>query len=140
MALVFGGAFEEMLPKFLWVGFPVLLAAVQFFATHAGLKTALLFAVAAGAMEDAVSSLPVMTSASYFLFAAAFTRWAGLPRSAAAVTYPCYQLWLALWLADMGGSVFTRVLAAFPVGLATAFATDAAMSWVWRKAAVNERG
>ena len=47
-------------------------------------------------------SLPVMTSASYFLAVAALIRWSGFPRAAIVLTYPAYQLWLAAWTGGLG--------------------------------------
>lgn len=140
LALVAGAASEELLPKLAGVGFPVLLTSVQFFAVRATLPLAVLFALAAGAAEDALSGLPPMTSASYFLVVAALVRWSETPRMATAVTYPCYQVWLSVWMAGLGGGVFMRILAAVPLGLATAVAVSLAMAWTWRKAAVDERG
>ena len=64
--LCLGGAAEDMLPKVAGVGFPVLLSAVLVMATRRPIVPAVLFAVAAGACEDALSSLPLMTSPSTF--------------------------------------------------------------------------
>ena len=138
LALVFGAAFEEMLPKAMGVGFPVLLAMVHFFAFRRGVAATVLFALAAGAVEDALCALPPMTSGSYFLLSAVLVHWSRLPRAAAALTYTGYQVWLAVWLVGLGGGVFVRMLVALPIGLLTAFAVDAAMAWTWRKAAVDE--
>ena len=54
LVLVPGVAAEEMLPKVLGVGFPVLLMSVQFVSLRLPLPPSVLFAVAAGAAEDAV--------------------------------------------------------------------------------------
>ena len=136
--LVLGAGCEELLPKFFGVGFPVLLTAVQFLAVRTGLAVAALLAVAAGALEDAVSALTPMTSVSYFLIVAAVVRWSGLPRGITAFTYAGYQLWLAVWLG--GVNVFTRILLAFPLGLATAFAVAGFLAWAIRKGAIDELG
>lgn len=137
LVLVIGAGLEEILPKVLGVGFPVLLCAVQFSASRRPMHVAALFALAAGAVEDALSSLVPMTSGSYFLVVAAFARFSGLPRASALLTYPCYQLWLAVW---GGGGVFARTALAFPIGLVTAFAVSGAIAWAGRKAAVDELG
>lgn len=139
LVLVVGASLEELLPKTLGVGFPVLLAAVQFAAPRRSLLAVMLLAIAAGATEEAISSLEPMTCVSYFVLAALFVRRLGLPLAATAITYPCYQVWLFVWTAGMGGGIFNRVLLAFPIGLATAFAVGAVVDWVGRKAALNER-
>lgn len=140
LVLVLGAGFEEILPRFAGVGFPILLIAVQFLASRRGRMAAVMFAIAAGALEDALSSLSPMTSVSYFLIVAFLARWSGLPRLATALTYPCYQVWLAVWTIGMGGSVYTRILVAFPIGLATAFVVGAALLWLERKAVVDAQG
>jgi len=138
LVLVLGTAAEECLPKLIGVGFPVLLVAVQFVATRRPLSVALLFAVAAGAMEDGVSSLSPMTSVSYFLMAAALVRLAEMPRMATALTFPCYQVWLAIWTGGLGGGVFGRIFMAIPIGLLTAGIVGPMLAWLDRKAAVDE--
>lgn len=139
--LVVGGGLEEVLPKVLGVGFPFLLVSVQFVAAQPGpAAAATVFAIAAGGIEDALSGLPPMTSASFFLAVAAFTRWSGLTRTAAALTYPAYQLWLAVWTSGLGGGVFARLLLSLPVGLATGFVVGAALAWAGGKGAIDERG
>ena len=140
LVLFLGAALEELLPKVLGVGFPILLIAVQVLASRGGWAATVMFALAAGAMEDALSSLAPMTSISYFLIVASFARWSGLPRLAAAFTYPCYQVWLAVWTVGLGGGVFARILVAFPIGLMTAFAAGAALTALYRKAAIDEQG
>lgn len=152
LVLVAGASAEEMLPKFLGVGFPVLLAAVQHFsapvrepcgvqgAGSRGAEGPCLFALAAGAVEDALCSLPAMTSVSYFLAVGLLTRKIGFSRMLAAVSYPVYQVWLAIWVGALGGGVFNRILLAMPIGLATAFAAGEVLSFFERKSAVYEQG
>ena len=140
LTLVIGAALEEIFPKVADVGFPVLLVAVQFMAARRPAFAAAVFAVAAGAMEDAVSSLPVMTSVSYFLAVGLLTRKIGFSRMLAAVSYPVYQVWLAIWVGALGGGVFNRILLAMPIGLATAFAAGEVLSFFERKSAVYEQG
>ena len=137
LVLVVGASLEELLPKVLGVGFPALLMAVQFAATRRSVSALLLLAIAAGATEEAISSLEPMTCVSFFVLAALFVRWVGLPLAAAAVTYPCFQVWLFVWTAGMGGGVFNRIVLAFPIGLATALAVGAVVDWVGRKAALE---
>ena len=138
LVLVFGAGAEELLPKFGGVGCPVLLVAVQVLAPRLRLPLALLFAAAAGAAEDALSGLMPMTSVSYFLLAAALVRAVGLPALATAFTFPCYQLWLAVWTGGL--NVFTRILLSVPAGLLTASAVAGLISFLMRKAAIDECG
>ena len=139
-ALVMGAALEELLPEALGVGVPVLMAAASFFAVRRIGIAALPFAVLAGAMEDALSSLPPMTSVSYFLAVAFLARFVASPGILMALVYPIYQIWLAVWFPGIGGGVFARVLLACPTGLVTAYAVDLALTWLSGKAAVHERG
>ena len=139
LALVTGAALEEMLPKVFGVGFPVLLMSALFFAVRRQDPSALAFAVVAGAVEDALSALPPMTSVSYFLGVALLARFLGRSGALMAVVYPLYQIWLAVWLPGIGGGVFARVLLSCPVGFATAYAVDWALTWFSRKAAADER-
>ena len=140
VVLCLGGGAEELLPKVLGVGFPVLLASVQVVAVRGPIAAAMLFAVAAGSIEDSLSSLPPMTSVSFFLLAMAFARRAGLPAAASILTYPAYQVWLSAWTGGLGGGVFGRILVALPVGVATALAVGWAIRTAERRAALGEQG
>ena len=138
--LVLGAAAEELLPKFFGVGFPVLLAAVSPLLVRCTRAEGLAFAAAAGAMEEALSSLPPMSGVSFFLAVAVLARRCGFPGLVSGLAYPIYQIWLSVWFASIGGGVFGRVLLAFPIGFLTAVAVQAAMDWLCRKAALNEQG
>ena len=138
--LVLGGGFEELLPKFFGVGFPVLLALVAVVAAYRGAVGALLFAVAAGAVEDALGGLPLFVSVAFFSLTALVVRRAGFPRAAATLASPLYHLWLGIWLSDLNGSVFTRMLMAVPIGFVTACAAGAAFDWASGKAGCDEQG
>jgi len=140
LALVIGAAAEECLPKLLSVGFPVLLVEAQLMASRGPLVAAAAFAMAAGALEESISSLPAMTSVSYFLAVAVLARRAELPRAAVVLSYPAYQLWLRLWVSGAGGNVFQRLLVSLPIGVATALAVGAILLWTERKAGINEAG
>jgi len=137
--LVFGAGLEELLPKFLGVGFPVLLATVQMLAAGGGLPMVLVLSVVAGALEDAVSSLPALASVSYFILVALSVRRLGFPRVSILLTYPCYQLWLALWVSGTGVGIFSRLLLSFPLGILTACIVGTGIAWMGRKGAVDER-
>ena len=138
LVLIVGTCCEELLPRVLGVGFPVLLTAVQFLSARGNPVLSVFFAMAAGAMEDGLSSLTPMTSVSYFLLTAILVRRTGQPCVMTVLTYPCYQLWLAVWTGGM--NVFSRILLAFPIGLATAVFVVWALSGTMRKAAIDERG
>ena len=141
LVLVLGAGLEESLPHVLGVGIPVLLAAVQCLAARRGsLAATVVFALAAGAMEDALSALPLMTSISYFLLVAVVVRRVESMRAVALWTYPGYQVWLAIWTSGLGGGVFNRLLLSLPIGLLTAMATGAAVTWLGGKAALDEQG
>lgn len=140
VVLCLGAGAEELLPKTFGVGFPVLLAAVQVKAVRGSLAVAMLFAIAAGGMEDALSSLPPMTSVSFFLLAMAFARRADLPQAASLLTYPSYQVWLSAWTGDLGGGVFGRILVSLPIGACTAFVVGWAIRMVERRSALGEQG
>lgn len=140
VTLILGAALEELLPKMLGVGFPVLLASTVYFAPRRAISLPVLFALAAGGAEDALSALPFFTSASYFLFAAAVIHLTELPYVLAPFVFPVYQLWLCLWATDLSGSVFTRVLMAFPVGMLTMAAVAFVLERSGRKAAIDEEG
>ena len=139
LVLVSGAALEEMLPRVFGTGVPVLLAAVLFLSARQAGPSALAFAVVAGAVEDALSALPPMTSVSYFLAAALLLHRFGSAWFVPAVAYAGYQVWLSVWVVRIGGDIFNRVLLACPVGMVTAFAVHVALAWLFRKAAVDER-
>lgn len=141
IVLVIGASLEELLPKFLGVGFPVLLSAVQLSAHRRAMLAAVIFAIAAGAAEDSISSLPIATSVSYFLLAAILVRWIGLPRAMMLASYPIYQAWLLPWMGGkVGEGVFLRMMMAIPIGAATILAVDVILRWAERKAAIDEQG
>ena len=128
------------MPKFLGVGFPVLLVTSQIVAVRRPLVVAMLFAAAAGGMEDSLSSLPYMTSISFFLLAAMLARRADMPLVASVFTYPAYQIWLSAWTGGLGGGVFGRILLALPIGIVTAIATGWLFRLAERRAALGEQG
>ena len=139
LVLVSGAALEEMLPRVFGVGVPVLLMSALFLAARQAGSSALAFAVVAGAVEDALSSLPPATSASYFLALALLVRRFGSAWFVPALAYAGYQVWLSVWVVSIGGDVFRRILLACPVGLMAAFAVGWALAWLYRKAAADER-
>ena len=136
--LVFGGAAEELLPKFPGVGFPILLMACVFMATRRGVWQMFMFAAAAGAAEDSLSSLPWATSISFFCMVAAFVRTTDSEWSVYAFAYPLYQLWIRMWSENLAGGIFSRFLLAIPMGLVTAACVKYILEYLDRKGAVDE--
>lgn len=139
LALVLCGAAEELLPKFSGAGFPLLLALSQLVAVRWRTAEAVLFALAAGAVEDSISTLPMMTSASFYLLVSLPVKWTGFPAVATILSYPIYHLWLAMWAPLPDGGTWQRVLAAVPIACVTAYAASAVFEWAQRKAAVGEQ-
>ncbi len=140
LALVLSCAVEELCPRVLGVGVPVLLSAAAYCALRRSPVVGLLFALAAGAAEDSLSSLPLASSVSFFVLACAVLRGFKLPLAFAALAYPLYQLWIWAWLGSaMQGRLILRILAAFPVGAATLVLVCGALHWLDGKAAVNEK-
>ena len=139
LVLVSGAALEELLPRVFGVGVPVLLMSVLVLAARQAGSSALAFAVVAGAVEDALSSLPPVTSASYFLALALLVRRFGSAWFVPALAYAGYQVWLSVWVVSIGGDVFKRILLACPIGLVAAFAVGWVLAWLYRKAAADER-
>ena len=140
LTVVLGAAAEELLPKDLGVGFPVLLASVPFAVSRRPWRAGLVFTVLAGAMEEAVSSLPPMSGVSFFLAVAFLVRYLGPSGALAALYYPGYQAWLSIWFVGIGGGVFGRILLSCPIGFLTVAAVGMALDFICRKAAVDEQG
>jgi len=137
--LVLGAGLEELLPKFLGVGFPVLLTTVQAFASGGSLPMVVVLGIVAGALEDALSTLPFLSSVSYFILVALLVRAVGWPRLSAVLTYPCFQLWLALWTSGSDAGIYSRLLLSVPIGGVTACLVGTGIVWLERKGAVDER-
>lgn len=138
IVIVLGGAAEELSPKFLGVGFPFLLSSAICLAPRCTIPVLVLFSVAAGAAEDALSGLPMVTSASFFLVCAALSRISVVPQETHFFAYPLYQLWLNLWDSGLNGGIFGRLFIAMPVGILTMIFMRLVLTWAERKAAVGE--
>ena len=135
--LVLGAALEEMLPKWLGVGFPVLLALAILNGIRGSLPVAVIYAIAAAGFEDSLSSLPYMTSVLFFLGAAALARWTRLGWLTMLVAFPAYQLRRAVWIPGFAtGALFVRFVLSIPMGVMTSFATGLAFLWLERRAVV----
>lgn len=140
MTVVVATALEELVPPFFFVGMPFLLASVMIVAPKRSAIAVVFFAVAAGSCEDAVSSLPPLTSVGFFLAAAFAVRNVPTPKVLSYIAYPLYQLYLAVWIADLNGGVFVRTFSAFFAGALAVALTTPALSWLDRKAGVDEQG
>lgn len=139
MALLLCAGVEELMPKVFGLGCPLLLTLVLVLSHRGTVLSSALLAIAAGVFEDALSSLPLMTSVSAFLVLASLLRWSGLPWAVAVLSYPFYQVWLALWTGGLGGGVFGRLLVALPIGVLTLALAGAVIERAVRKAAIDER-
>lgn len=137
LVLIVGAAAEELLPHFLGVGFPCLLAALLVLAPRLKPVNLIVFALAAGAMEDALAVLPPATSVSFFLAAAAVGRASLFPRATAVLAYSAYQLWISVWVRSPEGSLALRMLLAVPIGLLTLTAVEALLKALGRRAAIE---
>ena len=137
LAIVLCAACEEMLPKFLGAGAPFLLMAAIFWAARRSSMSAIIFAIAAGAAEDAISALPFAASITFFALLAAFVLKTSFVWSVFALAYPAYQLWLGMWCGQPADGIFSRFLVSLPVGMLTAGAVFATLSWMERKGAMN---
>ncbi len=135
VALVVGGALEDMLPHFGGVGVPVLLGAAVFFAVTVGAPAWVLAALAAGALEEALSAQPAATAIVFFAALALAARFLREPLVWALVAYPAYQVWLAL-VSDASGA-FGRFLLSIPVGAFAVSLTFVVLSGLWRKAGAD---
>lgn len=135
-----GGSLEEMLPKYFGIGLPLLFASLFHFSSRSSSFLLVAFALAAGAMEDALSALPLMTSGSFFVLSALFFHFVRLPWFVAGCSYSCYQLWLGLWLPDLGGEIFLRLFVALPIGMLTFFALTLLLGSLERRFGINDIG
>jgi len=119
LALVAGSALEELLPHPGGVGVPLLMGYALFAAEKWHVFAMITVAVAAGGCEDALSSLPYLSSMTFFLLSGAAVRWSRSPVACAVTAYPAYQLWLAL-LGNGGlAAALPRFVWALPIGAAT---------------------
>ena len=137
LALVIGGALEELLPTWSGVGVPVLLSAVAAFALLGSAVEGVLMALAAGAFEESLASLPPVAAISFFVMLAVAVRCSRMPWFWMAAAYPLYQLWIGLMCPGSGGGVFGRFFIAIPVGIVTVFAGLAALTFLRGKAGAD---
>ena len=135
LALVIGGALEDMLPTIGSLGMPVLLSLAVFFSVETRTPVWILAAVAAGAFEEAVYALPPASAMVFFAAIAVAVRFLREPIVWIAVAYPSYQAWLAL-VSD-GAGALGRMLLSVPVGAVCMSAAYLILSRLWRKAGAD---
>lgn len=140
LVLILASTLEDVLPRIFGVGFPILLMVTLSFAVKKPMTLAVIFAVAAGASEDAISSLPMMTSVSFFVVMALLTRWAKAPILMSILGCALYQFWIMVWLVNIGGNVFVRSLAAIPISGLTILLILPILRLVEKGVALNEEG
>lgn len=139
IVLTLGGAAEELLPKPLGVGFPFLFCAAIWFAYRTTHTAAFIFALATGTAEDALSGLPFIMSASYFVLASTVIRLFRLPTLVAPLLYFGYQFWLWLWVSPLQGNLCMRSLLALPIGAGTILIVAALLDCVQREGGLGEK-
>jgi len=135
VAIVLGGALEDMLPSIGSLGLPILLSLAVFFAVETRTPIWIMAAVAAGAFEEAICSLPPGSAIVFFAAIAVAIRFFREPVVWIAVAYPSYQIWLALVAGGAGAS--GRILLSVPVGAAFLAVALAVLPWLWRKAGAD---
>ena len=140
LALIIGATFEELLPKPFNTGWPILLSIVQYTTCRRSIVFSLLFAISAGAFEDALGNMPFLTSIGYFALVVVVMKWVDMPRGLIVLTFPVYQLWLWLWLGERIANLPLRLWWSLPVGLITAVLVTLVLDIVNKKAAADEQG
>ena len=135
VAIVLGGALEDMLPPIGLLRLPMLLSLAVFFAVETRTPIWIMAAVAAGAFEEAICSLPPGSAIVFFAAIAVAIRFFREPIVWIAVAYPSYQIWLALVAGGMGAP--GRILLSVPVGAAFLAVALAVLPWLWRKAGAD---
>lgn len=117
--LLLCGAGEQALPCVWSVGFPLLMtAALALGSVRAG-SEAVLLAVLAGTLEDALSALPLATTASFLILVTLCARVVPAVRLLTALAYPIYQFWLVVWTTLPAGALWGRLLVSVPLAVAT---------------------
>lgn len=137
-ALVFAAAAEDMLPVFVGTGFPLLLSLVMVTAPRVKVLPGVMTAIGAGAFEDALSSLPPMTSICFFMVVSLVSRKEYFPRPFLAAFFPAYALWAGMCMTGPMGDVFARTLVSLPLGLVSYSVTYMVLAWSGRKAGLDE--
>ena len=137
--LVACAAVEDLSPKFLGLGLPFVMASAIVFSdrrmfswTHT-----MVFAAAAGAIEDALCGFPPAASASFFAAMAFVVRKFSLSIAVSAFAFPLYLGWLWTWGLVSGGGNFMRFALFAPFGFAATAAVSFAARGCARKAGLG---
>lgn len=138
IALVVSAAAEEILPAFAGVGIPLLMALVMVTAPRMGVLPGVITAVGAGAFEDALASLPPMTSVCFFVIVALLSRREYFPRMFLIAAFPLFEIWSGLCVFGPMGDLFVRVLVSLPLGAAALAVQGVALDWAGRRAGIDE--
>lgn len=140
VVLVLACAVEELSCGMFGVGLPVLLSSALYCAINRKPVEGALFALAAGAAEDSLASLPLAASVSFFVIVSVLFRGFKISPLFAPAAYPAYQFWVWAWLGSaMQGNILLRMLAAFPAGAAVFALVWVFLRWFDGKAAVDEK-
>lgn len=137
IAIVVSAAAEELLPSFLGMGFPLLLALVMVMAPRLEVLPVVMTAVGAGAFENALSSMPPMTAVCFFVIAALLAHRKGVPRPFLVLMFPMFELWSGMCAFGPMGDVFTRALVSLPLGGVALLSQFAAVGWLGGKAGID---
>lgn len=138
IAIVVSAAAEELLPSSFGVGVPLLQAMVMVMATRMKVLPGVMTAVGAGFFEDALSSLPPMTSVCFFVIAALLSRKRYFPSPFLLLLFPLFEFWTGLCILGRREDLFVRLLAAVPLGGAALWIQGMALGWSCRKAGLDE--
>ena len=111
VAIVIAAAAEELLPSFFGIGFPVLLSVVMIIASRVNVLPGVMSAVAAGAFEDALSSLAV---------------------------FPAYAVWTSMCKAGPIGDALVSLMLSLPLGAVAFVIVLLVLTWAGGKAGFDE--
>lgn len=132
-------ALEDVLPRFCGVVPPLVMASSIIFSSRRffSWSVTLLFAAAAGAIEDALCAFPPATSASFFVFASFVVRRLRLSMPLATLSFPLYIVWLWMW-ALVPGSVGLPGFCVFSIfGFASTVVLEKIIGFAAAKAGVT---
>ena len=95
-------------------------------------------AVAAGAFEDALSSLPPMSSICFFTIAALVSRKAYFPRPFLLAVFPAYAVWTSMCKAGPIGDALVSLMLSLPLGAVAFVIVLLVLTWAGGKAGFDE--
>ncbi|MBO5642877.1 MAG: hypothetical protein J6S51_02585 [Kiritimatiellae bacterium] len=137
--LTAAAALEDLLPRFCGVVPPLVMASSIIFSSRKffSWSVTLLFAAAAGAIEDSLCAFPPATSASFFVLASFVVRRLRLSMTLATLAFPLYIVWLWMW-ALVPSSVGLIGFFVFSIlGFVTNFALEKIIGFAAKKAGVT---